>query len=359
MTVKQSIPFWALLIAALVPASPSFAASEPADTLVRRIRTGAGPRLLSDVLDELMDDLTSDLAKRSAKSLSPIAIRAVRVGPTLNASAIARIVEQGLIRRLKRYTRVVPVKCATCDAFTTRLEGGNWLLKRGVASAADMRVLRRDQQIEALLDITVDHNAQTGVATLRAEAFGTEDGRIVFTESYDSDRSSAELLRTGEILRTRKERAGELEKMLKGRPDFEVGALFGLMTLPHNKSQSYGTIIGVRLAERFGLDWRHTFGFEGSGYFNFSSVAAAMIGVSYWWTFVEPSLFAPDWRMGWGMAAVIVGTEGNTAAFSYGIEARLKRRFSLVSEVHWVIERELTGRKFGGAGYRMRFGVNW
>src|SRR5690606_6272540 len=102
-----------------------------------------------------------------------------------------------------------------------------------------------------------------------------DDGRVLWTETYRSDATTAAILRTGDRVLPRVERVKELERLLEARPTYGHILYVGGTHIPHDGPRGgiTGAALGYRLYEKFGKDRRWMFGIGAEGFANFGDNA--------------------------------------------------------------------------------------
>src|SRR5262249_30055372 len=90
------------------------------------------------LLDEVLDEAVNDMAKLGLDDLSPVAIGAVHISPNLSTELEETIVLR-LTAMLGKVPKLKQVHCASCFSVRSRVEGGDWVVTRGIVGRDDMK----------------------------------------------------------------------------------------------------------------------------------------------------------------------------------------------------------------------------
>ena len=106
------------------------------------------------VLDELLFDFALDLGKLSPVDISPLALRSIHLSSNLSTE-----LEETLAIRINAVVNTVPniaqVQCLSCFAVRSRLEGGEWVVKRGAVSRADLNAVGEELGAASFMDLVL------------------------------------------------------------------------------------------------------------------------------------------------------------------------------------------------------------
>ena len=152
--------------------------------------------------------------------------------------------------------------------------------------------------------------------------FRASDGGIVWSDAYRSDGTMAVLLRTGQRIPTRAERAAELEEKIAGAPATGTRSRSGWprWATRRRPATSSGAMASLRFHERFGENMANLFGLS-AGIFTTGppsedkhpqALNTIMLGAYYSHDMSEPNLNHPEaWIYGEG-GGMFSGNQGNT-----------------------------------------------
>jgi hypothetical protein len=328
----------------------------------------------SDSVDffELVDDILDEIARRIALEdpnlLSPMAIRLVRLSANLRPE-FARTLEARLVARLVNATTVKVIVCAECQALRSRVEDGSWIITLGAVKQEDLRRLGETTGIKTFLDVDFTYSPESNVIWLEAMAFRASDGGVVWSDAYRSDGTMTALLRTGQRIPSRAERAAELEQKIAGRPSYGYAASLGMAQIGY--AGPTGNVIGAQVAlrfhERFGENQGSLFGLS-AGIFTTGPPSSSkqpqalnsiLLGAYYSYDLSPPNLNKPElWIYGEG-GGMFTGNEGNTFYLESGLDLHLKWRLSMSGGLMYVFPTQYSGYDLGGLGFRLRVAMNW
>src|SRR4051794_34224924 len=195
-----------LLAQATPPAEP--AAEMPAGASVYS-RQRAGPRVKTvesqivspgrdvsadDVVDEMVDEFAADMARLGAAKVSPILMQRVRVSENMNP-AYAQIFEARLAAAVFRAANVALVRCVECSATRSRVDGGEWVVTRGVTTREQAQEVARKYGARSFLDVSLTLRDRPASVAMDVEMVRAEDSSIAFAEAYRMDADNALLYR--------------------------------------------------------------------------------------------------------------------------------------------------------------------
>ncbi len=342
------------------PASPS-----QVEELIRRSTDSID---FFELVDDIIDEIARQLALQDPNLISPMAIRLVRVSANLRPE-FAHTLEARLTARLINATALKINVCAECQAMHSRVEGGNWVITLGAVSQEDLRRLGESVGIKTFMDVDFSYSPDQNIIWVEAKVFRASDGTVVWSDAYRSDGTMSALLRTGQRIPTRAERAAELEQKISGRPSYGYAASLGMMQLGY--SAPTGDVIGANVAlrfhERFGEDQSSLFGIS-AGIFTTGppsstkqpqALNSILLGAYYSHDVSAPNLNKPElWIYGEG-GGMFTGNEGNTFYLESGVDLHLKYRLSFSGGLMYVFPTTYSGYDLGGLGFRLRVALNW
>src|SRR2546430_13384809 len=91
-----------------------------------------------DIVDELVDEFAADVARLGAAQISPVLLERVRVSANMNPE-YAHIFEARLAAAVFKSASLALVRCLECAATRSRVEGGDWVVSRGVTTREEAR----------------------------------------------------------------------------------------------------------------------------------------------------------------------------------------------------------------------------
>jgi hypothetical protein len=317
---------------------------------------------VTQLIDELLDELVYQLGKEDARTLSPMAVRWVKLSPNLRAD-LAQSIETRLSARLVKSTEIAQVVCTDCRAMRSRVEGRDWVVSLGAVHQADLRQIADDIGAKTFLDVDLQFipGPPENQLTLAARAFRSTDARVLFASAIRADDTTAAVLRTGKKVPSREEQLAELERKLEQRPYYGLDAYLGAAWIPYDAPGGgvQGASVGVSVYERFGRDRRNMYGLQGEGFINPFRLLAGSLEAVYTRQMTEPDLNKPELRVWWGVGGFISGTEGNTMILESGADYVMKFRFSLGASLFYMVPVKFANYDLGGFGPKARFAFNW
>ena len=342
------------------PASPS-----QVEELIRRS---------TDNLDflELVDDMIDEMARRIALEdpnlMSPVAIRLVRVSANLRPE-FAHTLEARLVARIINATAVKVIICAECEALRSRVENGSWIISLGAVKQEDLKRLGDTAGIKTFMDLDFTFSPDQNVIWMEATIFRASDGGVVWSDAYRSDGTMTALLRTGQHIPTRAERAAELEQKIEGRPSYGYAASLGMLQMGY--SAPTGDVIGanvsLRFHEKFGENQGSLFGIS-AGIFTTGppstgkqpqALNSILLGAYYSHDLSQPNLNKPELWLYGEAGGMFTGNQGNTFYLESGLDLHLKYRLSLEGGLMYVFPTTYSNYDLGGLGFRLRVALNW
>ena len=362
------------------PADPDASEEDPDGIRVERVReveseevqrrvrqyidSSQGKITVYQVVAEMVDDLTADLSQVNVAAVSPIALRGVALSPNLS-SAFGDWLSAELITTLAKHTDIRVKRCVSCQALRTKMDGNEWVVTLGHVTQQELAAEARNLGVNAYMDATLAYVPGANIVSMNVQIYRAEDGKILWAETYQSDATTAAVLRSGDRVLTRAEARAELVRKIEQRPYYGYQLLAGAGLIPYDSpttSSLSGFMIGGRLYEKFGEDKRFLYGFHGESFINLSednSILGAFLGVIMQYELGEPNLNSPVYRVGGIVEGFIAGTEGNSFALEANFETILQFRYGASIGAFYFFPTPFAGADLGGPGLKARFVINW
>ena len=142
--------------------------------------------------------------------------------------------ESKLVAAIHAGTDIDVVECIECKATRTRIEGGKWVITRGLVTTKEMRDAANRIGAKAFLDVSFAfdpeaHEVEMGFTVVRAR-----DAQVVWSDTFTANETTPMLLRSSEAPMKRKDRLRDLEMLLEGRPFYGYMASAGFMLIPYD-----------------------------------------------------------------------------------------------------------------------------
>jgi hypothetical protein len=337
-------------------------AREYEERMRKYIRSGDSNITIYQVTQELLDDLLADIRDLRLDQASPLAIRGVGLSPNLSP-LFGQWVEGELTARLVQSSKITVRHCVSCQALRTDVEGGEWVLKLGWTTQADMRASAETLGVTAFMDAFVSFVPGANQVMLTVRVYRADTGAVLWAESYTSDSSTAAVLRSGERVATREEAYKELVRRVEQRPYYGYTLYFGGGMIPF--AGAAGNIdfntLGIRFYEKFGEDQRTLFGIFAESALNIFSnpLMGAFFGGVMQHRINRPNLNDIQLWAGGALQFFIAGLQGNTLAFEGNVDVIMQFRLGLGASLFYAIPVEFGSADIGGLGYKFRFTFNF
>ncbi len=321
-----------------------------------------------ELVDDMLDETARQVGLVDPNLLSPMAIRLVRLSANLRPE-FARTLEARLMARLVQSTSVKMTVCAECEALRSRVENGAWVITLGAVKQEDLRRLGDTAGIKTFMDIDFTYSADSNVIWMEATAFRASDGGVVWSDAYRSDGTMAVLLREGNKIPSRAEKAAELQQKIEGRPNYGYAISLGIAQLGYTAPTGdvMGAQVSYRLQEKFGESQRSLFGLSAgvlttgppSSSKKPQALNSILIGAYYSYDMSKPNLNRPELWVYFEAGGMFSGNEGNTFYGESGVDIHLKFRLSLMAGLMYVMPTLYSNYDLGGLGFRLRVALNW
>ncbi len=314
------------------------------------------------VFEEMIEELVSELQDEARQRVSPLAVRRVRVSPSL-AGWYADQLEAKIIAAISQHTPHTIRRCVTCGSLRSRVEGDDWVVSLGISDQAQLRREAELLGVQAFLDVRAGYYPADNVATLMAEVFSAEDGTVLWARSYRSDATTAAILRTGDRIESREERVEELERRLDNRPLLSHRGSAGVAFIPYDGPQGtiFGLTLGYHLQERFGAarEWIFLIGAEGFLNWSDEPLFGAFIHGSLQYELLGTNLHEFSLRTGPGLGGFIAGEEGNSFVAEWSVEGVFQFMLGAGVSAFYFLPVTLSGFDLGGFGGRAHVTVTF
>ena len=337
--------------------------SEPDSEQLRQMLADADDQVpLYLVFEEMIDELVAEIQDEPRVRISPLSVRRVRVSRQLSPW-FAEETQAKIVSAIQQHTQITVRRCTTCESLRSRVDGDHWVVTMGIADQAQLRREAETIGVNAFLDVRVAYYPQSNVATMVAEAIEATNGTVIWSRSFRSDATTAEILRSGEELQTRQERVEELERRIDMRPHLGHQVSLGAGLIPYTGAQGniIGGMLGYRLVERFGEDLRWSFSFGGEGFLNAgaNALAGGFVNVQMQYDLLPPSLHKVQLRTGLAVGGFIAGSEGNSFVAEWSADVVMQFLLGLGINLFYFVPVEFGEGDLGGFGGKVRVSVNF
>lgn len=337
---------------------------QASESTYRQLQTDANTVHIYQLAEEMVDEALSDMADLNPAAISPMAVRNLNLTPNLSMH-FGSFVESTLISGVANLLPEHRIKrCIACRAMRSRVEGDEWVVSVGLTEHEDLQREADRLGVKTFLDINFAFFPGANIVAMQLEVFRTDDASIIWSETYRSDATSAAILRTGDRIQSRAERVRELERKIEERPYYGHILYLGMSTIPYDGPAGAitGAAIGYRLYERFGEDRRFLFGIGAEGFANFSDangLLGAFVGATFQRELLAPNLNQLKLRTGPTVGGFFAGSEGNSLAVEWGLDAVLQFRMGAGLSLMYFLPTEYAGYDLGGFGFKARASFNW
>ncbi len=332
------------------------------ESVQRQIQSGQEAIHIYQLVEEMVDEVVSDVSELNSSVLSPSAIRSVGLSPNLSKS-FGEFVEATLVSALANKSDLTLKVCTACQSLRSRVEGSDWVVTLGLTQQEDLRREAQRLGVKSFLDAKFSFFPGANIVALNVRFTAADDGRVLWSETYRSDATTASILRSGDRVVSRVERVKELERLLEARPYYGHILYVGASYIPHDSPAGgiTGAALGYRLYEKFGQDRRWMFGIGAEGFANFgpNALLGSFVGATLNYEIFEPNLKRPIYRAGGTVSGFFAGTEGNSVAFQADFDVSLQFRLGAGISAMYFLPVTFAGADLGGFGYKVRASFNW
>ncbi|MFB6372014.1 MAG: hypothetical protein ABEN55_02595, partial [Bradymonadaceae bacterium] len=282
-------------------------------SLERQIQTGQKKIHVYQLVEEIVDEVVADVRDLKAGTISPAAVRKMGLTPNLSKQ-FGDFVEATLVNALSNHTEVSIKRCVACQSLRSRIEDGNWVVSLGMTKQKQFRKEAERLGVKTFMDARFSYFPGANIVAMEIEFIRARDGAVMWSQTYRSDATTAAILRSGDRVKSRKERVKELERKIEERPYYGHQLYLGMANIPHDTPQGgiTGASLGYRLYEEFGPDrrWRYGIGAEGFANFSSSPLLGSFIGATLQYDVIKPNLNLPKLRTGPMVSGFFAGQEG-------------------------------------------------
>jgi hypothetical protein len=314
-----------------------------------------------DVVDEMVDEFAADMARLGAAKVSPILMQRVRVSENMNP-AYAQIFEARLAAAVFRAANVALVRCVECSATRSRVDGGEWVVTRGVTTREQAQEVARKYGARSFLDVSLTLRDRPASVAMDVEMVRAEDSSIAFAEAYRMDADNALLYRGADRAQTREERLRELEDKLNQRPRYVASVEAGVMMVNGGQQGSFwGGLLRYRLTERFGSEKQFEGGLSLAGFVNPDLLAGGILGAMFQGRLSEANLWNSQLWLGVDAGIFLTGNAGNTPIAGGTLRWQIGTRIALQAGLRYMIPFQLRGKgnEYGGVCPELGVGFIW
>ncbi len=345
-------------------AEPSERKKEIEQALERQLNTGQNQVHIYQLVEEMTDEVVADLRSLRVASMSPAAVRNVGLTPNLS-SQFGEFVEATLVSAVANHTDIKVKQCQACESLRSRVEDDEWVVSMGLTKLEQLREEAERLGVDAFMDAKFSYFPKANIVAMQLEFIRADDGAVLWTETYRSDSTTAAILRTGDRIKTRKERVDELTRKIEERPRYGHMVYGGAAYIPYDSPAggATGASLGYRLYEEFGAKrrWRYGLNAEGFGHFGeaTTSVVGSFVGATLQYEVFEPDLNKPVLRTGPMVSGFVAGQQGNSAAFQWDVDLQMQFRLGAGASLMYFVPTTYQGSDLGGFGYKLRVSFNW
>jgi hypothetical protein len=343
----------------------------PAREVNRRVReyvnSSEDKITIHQIVQEMVDDFLADTRDLQIAAVSPLAIRSVGLSPNLSG-AFGQFVEAELSNAMAKHSDIRVKRCIACGSLRTLVDGDDLVVALGQVDQAELAAIAKEIGVVAFADAFVSYVPGANVVSMNVQIYRASDGKILWSETYQSDATTAAILRSGDRVLTRDEARAELVRKIEQRPYYGYQVLAGAGYIPFTpgvpgqNAGLPGFLVGGRIYEKFGADKRLLYGFHGEFFGNFdpvNGIAGGFVGAAFQYQLNDPNLNDPTIRVGGAALGFLAGQEGNTFALEATADVVLQFRFGLSVAAFYMLPVDFAGGTLGGPGAKARFLINW
>jgi len=343
---------------------------ERQEALRRQIRSGQRAVPIYQIAEEMIDEVVVDVRNVRAVAVSPTAMRKMGLTPNLS-DQFGDFVEATLVNALANDTEIDVKRCEACQSLRSRIDNGDWVVSLGMTRQEQLRSEAQRLGVKTFLNARFSYYPGANVAAMNVEFVRADDGKVLWSETYRSDSTTAAILRSGDREKSRQERVDELERKIEERPYFGYMLYLGNAHIPYDSPDGgiTGASLGIRLYEQWGPQKRWRYGIGGEAFANLSSnpLAGAFLGATVQYEILEPNLNRPTVRTGPTISGFLSGIGGgggggqqaNSGAIEWGVDVVMQFRLGAGLSLMYFIPTTFAGSDLGGFSYKARISFNW
>ena len=313
-----------------------------------------------DIVDEMLDEFSVDIARLGAAKISPVLLDRVRVSANMNPE-YAHIFEARLAAAVFKAANLALVRCAECDATRSRVEGGEWVVSRGVTTREQARDVAKKYGARTFLDVALTMREEPASLSMDVEVVRAEDSSIAFAEGYRMDADRAMLYRGADHAQTREERLKELEDKLNQRPRYTAAIELGMMMVDAKSGAFWGGIGRYRLTERFGGDKEWEAGLTAAGFFSPNHLGAGILGMMFQGRAGRGNVYLSEFWFGVDGGVFVTGNGANTALLGATMRWQVGTRIGLHGALRYMVPFTVgsAAEQYGGFSPEVGLGFLW
>jgi len=330
--------------------------------LERQIQSGQKTVHVYQLVEEMVDEVVADVRDLKVDTISPAAVRKLGLTPNLS-DQFGDFVEATMVNALSNHTDVSMKRCVACQSLRSRIEEGNWVVSMGMTNQDQFQKEAERLGVKTFMDARFSYFPGANIVAMEVEFIRARDGAVMWSQTYRSDATTAAILRSGDRVKSRKERVEELERKIEERPYYGHQLYLGTTRIPHDSPEGgiSGAALGYRLYEQFGSQKRWRYGISAEGFANFSDqpLLGSFVGATLQYDLLKPNLNMPKLRTGPLVSGFFAGQEGNSAAFEWTLDVILQFRLGAGISLMYFVPTEFPGGDLGGFSYKARVSFNW
>ena len=313
-----------------------------------------------DIVDEMLDEFSVDIARLGAAKISPVLLDRVRVSANMNPE-YAHIFEARLAAAVFKAANLALVRCAECDATRSRVEGGEWVVSRGVTTREQARDVAKKYGARTFLDVALTMREEPASLSMDVEVVRAEDSSIAFAEGYRMDADRAMLYRGADHAQTREERLKELEDKLNQRPRYTSAIELGMMMVDVKDGAFWGGVGRYRLTERFGGDKEWEAGLTAAGFFSPNHLGAGILGMMFQGRAGRGNVYLSEFWFGVDAGVFVTGNGANTALLGATVRWQVGTRIGLHGALRYMVPFTVgsAAEQYGGISPEVGLGFLW
>ncbi len=324
-----------------------------------RLVSGSSEVLADDVVDEMLDEFAADVARLGAAQVGPILMERVRVSDNVNP-AYAGVLEARLAAAIFRSANVALVRCVECTATRSRVDGGEWVVSRGLTTREEAQSVARKYGARSFLDVALtvrEHPASMG---MEVEMVRAQDSSIAFAETYRMDAAQGMLYRRADRAQSREEKLKELEDRLNHRPRWAPSLELGVMGLIGDQTL-WGGVARFQLMEEFGDDRNMQAGVSAGGFFNTTYLTGGMASAAWQARVGRPNLYASQVWVGLDAGVFISSGASTVPIFGATMRWLVGERIAMHGALRYMAPLHVpnSSQSYGGLAPELGVGFVW